>query len=97
MSHGSQASEHETLTFAFNGRRFARKAEEYCRQHGLQFQWRNNHTFPARFSMTNFDVTGTAEQLREFVEWGDAHYPRPGFAQNFEGDSFMGPEESQLG
>lgn len=79
----------QTLHLAFNGRRFARKAAEYCSENGLQCAWRNTGAIPSFMSMTNFDVAGTPEQLRAFVAWGDRIYPRAGFSANFEGDDFM--------
>jgi hypothetical protein len=78
----------ETVCFAFNGRRFARESERYCREHGLRCSWVNNHAILGR-SLTTFEVTGTREQLRDFVSWGDKHFRRPGFAKNFDGEPFM--------
>jgi hypothetical protein len=82
-------SEVQTLRMAFNGRGFARKVEKYCRLNGLDYRWRNDRKVPAFISLTELDVSGNPGQLRAFVEWGDRHYPRAGFAENFRGDDFM--------
>ena len=84
--------EKQLVSITFNGSRFARKASRYCEQQHLAFRWRSNRVLPPRLSITTFEVAGTAEELREFVTWGDSHYSHPGFADNFEGDPFMGPD-----
>jgi hypothetical protein len=81
----------QTVRFVFNGRRFARQAADFCSRQGLQFRWTNDQARPAHSSMTVFEVTGTARQLREFVVWDDRHYRKGQFSAPFAGEPFMDP------
>jgi hypothetical protein len=86
----------QTIKFIVNGRSFVHRAKRYCEENGLQLVAAMDRAVIPAFAVSQIQVTGSSEQLREFVVWADQHYRKSGIADAFVGEPFMRGPDSQF-
>ena len=89
-------SDQQAIKFIVNGRSFVHRATRYCEENGLQLIAAIDRAIIPAFAVSQIQVTGSPEQLREFVAWADRHYRKGGIADAFVGEPFMRSPDIRL-
>lgn len=96
MGASGRDGDQQTIKFIVNGRSFVHRATRYCEENGLKLIAAKDRAIIPAFALSQIQVTGSSEQLREFVDWADRHYRKGGIADAFVGEPFMRGPDSQF-